>query len=66
MSNALYIHRDESGADNFRIRSDPYPIFADKEKSFYMHVDMDNPDLIVCGCCVGYGISKIQQIWIFG
>jgi hypothetical protein len=26
--------RDESGVDNFRIRSDPNPNYADMEKSF--------------------------------
>jgi hypothetical protein len=27
-------NRDESGVDNFRIRSDPNPNYADVEKSF--------------------------------
>jgi hypothetical protein len=29
-----YTARDESGVDNFRIRSDPNPNYADVEKSF--------------------------------
>jgi hypothetical protein len=56
------LSRDESGADDFRIQSDVNPNFPDMEKSFYIHADMDNLKLIVSGCSVGYGISKIQQI----
>jgi len=25
---------------------------------------MDNPNPIVCGCGIGYGIPKIRRIWI--
>jgi hypothetical protein len=50
----LPFSRDESGVDNFRIRSNPNPNYA----------DVDNPNLIVCGCGLGYGVSDIRWIWI--
>ena len=25
---------------------------------------MNNPNPILCGCWIGYGISKIRRIWI--
>jgi hypothetical protein len=57
-------NRDESGVDNFRIRSDPNPNYADMEKRFYIHADVDNPNPIVRGCGSGYGVSDIRWIWI--
>jgi hypothetical protein len=40
--------------DNFRIRLDPNPNYA----------DVDNPNPIVCGWGLGYGVSDIRRIWI--
>jgi hypothetical protein len=34
--------RDESGLDDFRIRSDPNPNYANMENIFDIHVDVDN------------------------
>jgi hypothetical protein len=31
---------------------------------FDIHVDVDNPNPIVCGCELGYDVSDIRQIWI--
>jgi hypothetical protein len=31
---------------------------------FDIHADVDNPNPIVCGCGLGYGVSDIRHIWI--
>jgi hypothetical protein len=31
---------------------------------FDIHADVDNPNPIVCGCGLGYGVSDIRRIWI--
>jgi len=33
-------------------------------KNFYIYVDTDNSNSIVCGCGVGYEIGKIRRKWI--
>lgn len=54
--------RGESGTHNFQLRSDPNPNLADMEKSFFIHADIDNPNLIAYGCEVGYGVREICRI----
>jgi hypothetical protein len=58
--------RDESGVDNFHIRSDPIRIRIMRiwRSVFDIHTDVDNPNPIVCGCGLGYGVSNIRRIWI--
>jgi hypothetical protein len=58
--------RDESGVDNFRIRSDTIRIRIMRiwRKVFDIHADVDNPNLIMCECGLGYGVSDIRWIWI--
>jgi hypothetical protein len=31
---------------------------------FDIHADVDNPNPIVCGWGLGYGVSDIRRIWI--
>jgi hypothetical protein len=57
-------HCNESGVDNFRIQAEPNPYYVNMEKSFDIHADVDNLNLIVCGCGLAYGVSDIRQIWI--
>jgi hypothetical protein len=48
-----------SSSDPIRIR-----IMRIWRRVFYIHADVDNPNPIVCGCGLGYGVSDIRQIWI--
>jgi hypothetical protein len=61
-----YAPWDESGVDNFRIRSDPTRIRIMRmwRRVFDIYADVDNPNPIVCGCRLGYGVSDIRRIWI--
>jgi hypothetical protein len=57
--------RVESGMDKSS-RSDPLRIQILRIwiNIFNIHADMDNPNLIIGGCGVGYGIGEIRRIWI--
>jgi hypothetical protein len=48
-----------SASDPIRIR-----IMQIWRRVFDIHVDVDNPNLIVCGCRLVYGVSDIRRIWI--
>jgi hypothetical protein len=54
--------RDGSGVDDFRIRSDLN--YVNMEKSFDIHADVDDPNLIMCRFELGYCVSDIRWIWI--
>jgi hypothetical protein len=55
--------RVESGEDNFRIQSE-FEFCRNGEAFFLYPTDMDNPNLIVRGCVVGYDFREIRRIWI--
>ena len=53
--------RGESGMDNPPLRIWILRIWR---SVFNICADVDNPNLIICGCGVGYGIGEIRWIWI--
>jgi acetone carboxylase gamma subunit len=49
--------RDESDGDDFLVQSDLNP-------HLYIYKDVNNSNLIMCGCGFGYGVRDIRWIWI--
>jgi len=54
----VQLSRVESGMDNYPLRSAPNPNFKDINV-FNIHTYMDNPNPIIGGCGVGYGIGEM-------
>ena len=67
-SSQIYMGSVPAGVKVVRIilRSDPnqIQILRIRRIIFNIHADMNNPNPIVCGCRVWYGIAKIRRIWI--